>query len=187
MINVELDPQAINKYLRILIAHEDKRSVELIMDRFQKGLMLGDDVTKLLSSNAKFSLQLLSNAPQTHAYTIQISESAQKYPLETGNVAVGMYVLTPAGWGRIDVIEGPGSTKLQLVSKDQKLVKFHVTLYPDTEHALRAILDMENEKLQVQNAEKYIQCGNCGFLSTDQRYIRGQHSREAHSGILAIH
>jgi len=183
LINVEQDSQTVNKYLGILITREEKRGLEFVMDRFQKGLMLGEDVTELLSKNVKFSLQILSNLPQTHAHSVQISELMQKYPLETGNAAVGMFVLTPAGWGRIDTIEGPDGVEHRFISMDQKQVKFHVTLYPGTEHALQAVLDIENEKLQVQNIEKYTQCGNCGFLSTDQRYIRSQHSREAHDNI----
>ncbi len=182
LIKVEQVSQTVNKYLGILITREDKRGVELVMDHFQNGLMLGGDVTELLSRNAKFSLQILSDAPQTHAHSIQMSELAQKYPLETGNATVGMFVLTPAGWGKIDTIEYPDGVEHQFISMDHKQVKFHVTLYPGTEHALKAVLDIENEKLQVQNVEKYIQCGNCGFLSTDQRYIRSLHSREAHGG-----
>ena len=185
LINVEQDSKTINKYLGILITREDKRGVELVMDRFQKGLMLGGEVTGLLGKNPRFSFQVLSNASQIHAHSIQLSELARKYPIETGHIATKMFVHTPCGWGRIDSIKDASGLDLQFVSIEEKQCKLHTTLYPNTSHSLEAILDVENEKMNILGAEKFYQCGLCGFVATTQNFIIRDHTRESHGGMGA--
>jgi hypothetical protein len=153
------------------------------MDRFQKGLLLGEEVTELLGTNAKFSMQVLANSPQTHAYSIQLSELARKYPIETGHISIGMFVRTPCGWGRIESIEDRSGLNLQFISKNEKEVRFYLVLYPDTSYSLKAILDIENEKMNLLGSEKFYQCGKCGFVATSQDIILRKHTREMHTGL----
>jgi len=185
LAKAEKDPEAIKKYLGILIKREDIHGLEFIMDLFQMGRLLGDEVTDLLGKNPKFSMQVLPNAPQTHAHSIQVSELIRRYPIETGHVAVGMFVQSPAGWGRIDAIEDSRAMEIRIISKEETQVKFHVTLYPDTEYQIKAILDIEEEKLYLPHSEKFFQCGNCKFISLDQNLILREHTRKEHSGMGA--
>ena len=184
-INVEQDSQTINQYLGILIAREDARGLEFIMDRFKKGLILGNDVTEILGKNAIFSMRILLNTPENPAHSAQISELAQKYPLETGNIAVGMSVLTPAGWARIHAIEDTSGHDSQFVSIKEKRGKLHTTLYPNTSHSLEAIVDVENERMQILGAQIFYQCGICGFVAMTQKYIIHDHTHESHGGLGA--
>ena len=185
LAKVELDPQAIRKYLGILIQRKYKHGLEYVMELFQNGRLLGHEVTGLLAENPKFSMQILSSAPQTHAHSIQLSELARKYPIETGHVAVGMFIRTPAGWGRIDTIEDLSTIQLRVVSKEEKQVKYHVTLYPDTEFQIKAILDIEEENFYLPHSERFFQCGNCKFISLDQNLILREHTRKEHGGVGA--
>jgi hypothetical protein len=185
LAKVDKDPQAIKKYLGILIKREDVHGLEFVMDLFQQGRLLGHEVTELLGENPRFSLSALPNAPQTHAYTIQLSELIRRYPIEAGHIAVGMFIHTPAGWGRIDNIEDASSMGLKVVSKEEKQVKYLVTLYPETEYQIKAILDISQEKLYLVNSEKFSQCGICKFISLDQSFILREHTRKEHGGVGA--
>lgn len=185
LAKAEKDPQTIKKYLGLLARREDIHGLEFIMELFQKSHLLGHEVTDLLGENPKFSTQVLSNAPQTHAHLIQLLEITRKYPIETGHVAVGMFIQTPAGWGRIDAIEDSNTTKINIVSKEETKVKYHVTLYPDTDNQIKAILDIEEEKLYLPNSERFFQCGICKFISLDQNYILREHTRNKHGGVGA--
>jgi hypothetical protein len=176
-INVEQDSQTINQYLGILIAREDARGLEF--------LILGNDVTEILGKNAIFSMRILLNTPENPAHSAQISELAQKYPLETGNIAVGMSVLTPAGWARIHAIEDTSGHDSQFVSIKEKRGKLHTTLYPNTSHSLEAIVDVENERMQILGAQIFYQCGICGFVAMTQKYIIHDHTHESHGGLGA--
>ena len=168
-INVEQDLQTVKQYLGNVITREDTRGLELVMDRFKKGLMLGDDVTEILCKNAKFSMRILLSMPETPAHSAQISELAQKYPLETGNIAVGMSVLTPAGWARINAIEDASGHELQFVSIQDKRGKLHATLYPNTSHSLEAIIDVENERMRDSWRREILSMRKMWFCCQNQR------------------
>ncbi len=179
------DHEGIKKYLGILISRGDLQGMKFVMELFQQGLLLGHEVTELLGKNPSFSMRTLRDAPQTHAYTIQQSELIRRYPIETGHITAGMFVKTPAGWGQIDAIEDASTMKIAVVSKEEKQVRYHVTLYPGTEAQIKAILDLGEEKLYLPDLEKFFQCGICKFISLDQDHIIREHTRKEHGGVGA--
>lgn len=183
LAKAELDTQSIKKYLGILIEREDKHGLEYIMELFQNGRLLGEEVTELLCRNPKFSTRVLSHAPQTHANSIQLSEIALRFSFETGHVSKDMFVKTPAGWGRIYLIVDAAGSEVKIASKDDVHIKYHVVLYENTEHQLKAIIDVKDESFKMLNAGNYFQCGSCTFISYDQKIIVSQHTKEKHSGI----
>jgi len=183
LAKAELDPETIKKYLGILIEHQDRHGMEFIMELFQNGRLRGDEVTELLGRNPKFSTQILSNAPQTHAHSTQVSEIARKFPVETGYILAGMFIKTRAGWCRVDSIEDISGVKLTHASKENTETRLQVTLHPDTPHSIMGIIHMEDGKLNLINPGQYYQCGRCGYVANDHNIILRQHTREVHDGI----
>lgn len=180
---VELDPDTVKKYLGILIERKYWHGLEHVMRLFQNGRLRGDEVTDLLGKNPKYSAQFLSSAPQAHAHSIQISELARKFPIETGFILAGMFINTRAGWCRVDSIEDMGGIKLDQASKENEEIRLHITLHPGTPYSTMGIISMENKKLTLINPGKYYQCGRCGYVANDYNIILRQHTREAHDGI----
>ena len=183
LAKVELNPETIKKYLGILVERQDQRGIELIMELFQNGRLRGDEATELLGRNPKFSAQVLSKAPQAHAHSIQISEIARKFPIETGYILAGMFLKTRAGWCRIDSIEDISGVKLTQASKENTEIRLHVTLHPTAPYSTMGVISMEDKKLNLINPGKYYQCGRCGFVANDHNIILRQHTREAHDGV----
>lgn len=186
LAKAELDPQTVKKYLQILIKREDKNGLELAMELFQIARLRGDEVTELLGVNPKFSSRILSSAPYNHVFATQLSELAQKYPLETGHVLPGMYVKIRAGWCRIDSITDDGGNKLLHTSQGNREVRFSVTLHPQTSYSIQAEINMREKKLNLWSfARQYYRCGRCGFVAAKQDIVVREHTREAHGGIGA--
>jgi len=183
LAKVELDPDTIKKYLGILIERQDQHGIVFVMELFQNGRLRGDEVTDLLGKNPRYSAQFLSNAPQAHAHSIQVSELARKFPIETGFILAGMFIKTRAGWCRVDAIEDISGVKLTHISKENTEIRLHVTLHPDSPYATMGVIHMEDGKLNLINPGKYYQCGKCGFVANDQNIILKQHTREAHEGM----
>lgn len=183
LTKAEKNPETIKTYLGILVERESKPGVEYIMELFQNGLLLGEEVTDLLGRYPKFSVQVLSRTSDSHAHLIQISELAQKYPIETGHVTTGMYVKTSVGWGIIDSIESTKGSQLKIVSLEDRQVKYNITLYPGTVQQIRAYIDVQENAMILLEKGTFFQCGNCGFISQQQNFILRQHTREAHNGL----
>jgi len=183
LAKAELDPKTIKKYLGILIERQDRHGMEFIMELFQNGRLRGDEVTELLGRNPKFSTQILSNAPQTHAHSTQVSEIARKFPVETGYILAGMFIKTRAGWCRVDSIEDISGVKLTHASKENTEIRLQVTLHPDTPYSMMGVIHLEDGKLNLINPGNYYQCGKCGYVANDHNIILRQHTREVHDGI----
>lgn len=183
LAKAELDPETIKKYLGILIERKDQHGIEFIMELFQSGRLRGDEVTELLGRNPKFSARVLSNAPQAHAHSIQVSEIARKFPLETGYILAGMYIKTRAGWCRIDAVEDISGAKLSYAAIDNTEIRLRVTLHPDSPYSIMGVISMEEKKLNFIDPDKYYQCGHCGFVADDYNIILRQHTREVHGGV----
>jgi|GEM_PF-1203418 len=184
LAKAELDTQSIKKYLGILIEREDKSGLEYIMELFQNGRLLGDEVTELLSKNPKFSMHVLLSDPHVHANSVQISELAQRFPYATGHVSAGMFVKTPAGWGEITGIRGVNGISLKTELIEEGEVKFYyVTFNSDLDHPIRGVIDVDKQELRLLNTEQVYKCGNCGFVSNSQNYIVRFHTREMHKGL----
>jgi hypothetical protein len=183
LAKVELDLDTAKKYLGILIERQDQRGIPFIMELFQNGRLRGDEVTDLLGKNPIYSVHFLSNEPQVHAHSIQISELARKFPLETGFILAGMFIKTRAGWCRVEAIEDAGGLKLTHASKENAEIRLQVTLHPDTPYWIMGVIHMDDGKLNLINPGKYYQCGKCGFVAKDPNIILRQHTREVHDGI----
>jgi len=184
LAKVELNTELIKKHLTILIVKEDKRGVEFVMELFQSGRLLGGEVTDLLGVNPKFSTQVLSALPYTQMYSVQLSELASRFPLETGHVSIGMYVKTPAGWGKIEAMTDENNANLQVaLVKDNQVKSYYIALDPSSEYPIKAIIDMENQELRLLKVEQLFKCGYCEFISLDQSSILRFHTRKAHPGI----
>jgi len=182
LTRVNKDPKITKRYLSLLIQRGDRQGMAFVMELFENGRLLGNEVTDLLGENPKFSITALAESPHLHAYSIQTAELSRKYPFETGYVIPGMYVKTPVGWGRIESIVTPSGNELKVVSQEEIQVKFFVSLPADSSH-LGAILDVENEKLVIINYETFYQCKYCGLLSQDSNFIVNRHTYELHAGL----
>ncbi len=185
LVRAENDLAAIKTYLGILVDREDLRGPQLVMDLFQTGILLGHEVTELLGKKPVFSMRFLAGASPSHAYSVQLTELAKKYPLETGNIAVGMFVRTPCGWGRVDAMESRSGRHLDVVSRQDSDARLRIVLYPDTPHSLKAILDLYENRLTLLGADKFFQCGRCGFVALTPDIIIREHTRQLHGGVGA--
>jgi hypothetical protein len=184
LAKAELNTELIKKYLTILIVKEDKRGVEFVMELFQSGRLLGGEVTDLLGVNPKFSTQVLSALPYTQMYSVQLSELASRFPLETGHVSLGMFVKTPAGWGRVEAMTDENNANFQVALVKDNLIKYYyIALDPSSGYPIKAIIDVEKQELRLLNVEQLFKCGHCEFISLDQSSILRFHTRNAHPGI----
>lgn len=179
----EIKLTVIKKYTGILIERGYQPIFEFIMELFKKGKLLNKEVTELLENNTKFSVKILSALQNIDAHTDQLTELTRRHPIEAGNISVGMYVKTPAGWGRIEKIQTPQGGETDLVSLGSKNVKYNITLYEKTIYPINALLDVEAEKLIFPGNKQYYQCGNCSFVCNNQEYLLRVHTREKHPGI----
>jgi hypothetical protein len=156
--------------------------VGFTMELFQKGRLLGEEVTMLLGKNPGFSVQVLSNSEQSHAGSIQIMELKRRYPIEINMISAGLFVNTPLGWAKITAIEDQSGKHLSYISPDEKSAKLKLAINTRNPQ-FDGILDMQSNHLTLLGSPVLFQCGKCKFISSDQNFILREHTRQFHDGI----
>ena len=181
LAKIESNPDAVKMYLAELIRREDHRGIESVMSLFQQTFLRGDEVSELLGKNPKFSYDILVNAPYQQAHQAQIEELMRKHPASLGFVALGMYVLTPGGWGLIKSIQDAEGKNLESVRSDAAVI-YGLDLHPLIESE-PATLDMVNSVLVFPDAKRVYKCTKCvGYITQTERQLK-EHNHIAHQGI----
>lgn len=182
LAKAEKRPEALKLYLELLIERKDRHGVDYVMDLFQQGRLLGEEVTLLLGKSPRFSSQILSVSEQSHAYAIQIAELKRRFPADLDRIVPGLYVKTPIGWAKIQSIEDQNGEPLPYSSVPEGTARLHLTfvnIYPP----VQGVLDVQSKRLHFESSVILFQCGKCNYVSPHQNFILRDHTRQYHDGI----
>ncbi|MEI7847414.1 MAG: hypothetical protein WCK35_16560 [Chloroflexota bacterium] len=184
LTEVEENVTTKKSYIARLIQNSDPHGIQMVMHLFQKELLLDHEVFELLSENPKFSHDFLNNAPRIQPHLAQVTGLAEKYPIETGHIKAGMYILTPVGWGKIKSIEDMNQNKLVVAHESDQGIHLILSLNPD-EHPVQAKLNLGQKTLTLLGSQSFVQCTKCNIVSINADFITKKHNRKAHFGIGA--
>lgn len=185
--------------MQVLVKRGENRwIIEEIVRRCESGALSEKDALELLKINPEFSREKLIPLEATDI-GIRLSQklippAPEKSPTKMkpvvqspmAMVAVGTWVSTAAGWGKIDKITDP-ETKTSLKSFDPEKQKplLEITLRPK-EGPERVKLDLRNLQLEFLRGTTLYQCNGCkGFITENQSYLTGKHNHFAHGGVHA--
>ena len=181
----QTDPVIDIHCLFILIKRSNKQGVIQICDRIDAGALSDSDAIALLKENPRFSLEALSTLPRKPLTNRLIAHLATTDSDQQDFIVPGWWVLTDAGWGRIERIQDPETQEnLQYYDTRKDTPRLAITLQRGRSSE-SITFDLSAQTIQFEDARWVYVCtkGDCKFITADVNRLRGEHNRGAHMGL----
>ncbi|MFQ5612675.1 MAG: hypothetical protein ACE5H9_11140 [Anaerolineae bacterium] len=170
-----------------LIRRDSPSGVEAVLARLKEAALSDADAVELLALNPDFTveqLEMQADQPVVSRLLLALSKVlGDRVPV----VRVGSWLRSPAGWGRIEQIEGldDGQAVEQFI-RGQTGLRLHVSLRPqhDAEPVTVEVL-ADRTYLNFKGAEDVLRCTEpaCNFMTRDIDLMIEDHNRAAHGGV----
>ncbi len=170
----------INNLLQ-LIASREKQAVYQSIALATWGKISDQQLFYIFAQDPDFSYQILLETPNVQQYQGMIIKLARKYPLQTGHFMVGMFIYTPAGWGRIEKILGGQNENYDIACQDEPGLFLHISLTTERTSE-KAILDFSNTKLVFDGKNQAYRCDVCKDFYTGRPDLMQRHVKLRHKG-----
>jgi hypothetical protein len=184
VLDSRLHPQIENHALTVLMKRRQPRSVTHLVETVAQGGMSERDALALLQLDAEFAVRELRSQPNSPVQARMILALLPLVP-SIQLVALGDWVHTEAGWGRIDKILADGVER-QWFDPEADTPHLKVLLRPgQNETQISVMLDTKTiafpQRLTLYQCAKESGCN--GFVSTWLDDVTYQHNRSSHLGI----
>jgi len=164
-----------------LIGSREKQAVYQALTLSLLGKISEQQLFSILAQDPDFSYQILLENPKVQQYQDLIIEIAREYPLQTGHFTVGMFIHTPAGWGRIEKILGGQTEGYDIARQDEPDLVIEISLYNEGTPE-QAILDLSNTKLVFEGKKQAYHCDMCKEFYTARQDLMQRHLKIHHKG-----
>ncbi len=162
-----------------LIANKEKQGVYQSLTFAALGKISDQQLFSILSQDPDFSYQILLENPKVQQYQDLIIKLARRYPIQTGHFTVGMFILTPAGWGKIEKILSSQDEVYDIARQDEPDLSVQITLTTEGSHE-KAMLDFANTKLVFEGKKQAYRCDTCKDFYTSRQDLIQRHVKVHH-------
>ena len=156
--------------------------MELVVSSWQQRRISDETALALFGINPETSFAFLDSLPLSQKPTILIESLKDKYPVETLHIKPGMFVKTPAGWGKVNAICDKHWKEMHLCSIEMPDIILQLTLH-SKKHPEPATIDMNLGRL-ILPADCSYRCDICGeCISSSENFISQIHTKTVHTGM----
>jgi hypothetical protein len=164
-----------------LITNKEKQGVYQSLTFAALGKISDQQLFSALAQDPDFSYQTLLENPKVQQYQDLIIKLARRYPIQTGHFTVGMFIQTPAGWGKIEKILNSQEEVFDIARQDEPDLSVYITLTTEGDIE-KAILDFTNTKLIYEGKTQAYRCDICKDYYTARHDLIQRHINVHHKG-----
>lgn len=164
-----------------LIHIKDRDAIYQVLKLASQGQINKNQLYEALETNPEFAYHTLLENHKVQQYQEHIITLSRKFPLETGHFTPGMFVHTPAGWGRIEQIRNYHDEVFDIAHKDEPDLILKLTLHLDIDPE-KAVLDLGNNHLIFEEVQEIYECGVCKEFLTSRQSSMKKHQKNNHGG-----
>lgn len=174
------NPLAIQRALEVLIKNSDSRGLDILQNDLQQGKISEEHAANVLLANPEFSLPFLKEMPDSPTRSRLLGFFSAKHSCPDLVVHKGYWVLSDAGWGKIEEVEGGSSPDYFLLEKEKP--RLHIVLRFSNEPSLseKAIINLETNELSFPERSAGQICKKCHrFITCAGKSAWDRHSHAA--------
>ncbi len=179
--SADFSSQLLKDCVTTLIKRGQEDGIKLVISFVQQGKITNEEAVALLGANPEEAFSLMDALPHVHKPALLIELLTEQYPVETLHIKPGMFIKTPAGWGRIVSISDEHWKPMSLCSVEAPGIKLQLVLHPNIRPE-PVTVDMSKGQMQFPSGGAY-RCEICGeCISSNENFISHNHTQAVHSG-----
>ncbi len=168
--------------LMTLIKRGQDDGIKLVISCWQQRKITDEDAIAFFGLNPESAFFFMDSQPPLQKRAFLMRLLAEQYPVETLHIKPGMFIKTPAGWGKITTISDEHWKPMQLCSVETRDIKLQLILHPNNQPE-PVTVDMSKGQLQFPPGGSY-RCDICGeCISSNENFIIHNHTQAVHSGM----
>ena len=168
--------------LMTLIKRGQDDGIKLVISCWQQRKITDEDAIAFFGLNPESAFFFMDSQPPLQKPAFLMRLLAEQYPVETLHIKPGMFIKTPAGWGKITTISDEHWKPMQLCSVETRDIKLQLILHPNNQPE-PVTVDMSKGQLQFPPGGSY-RCDICGeCISSNENFIIHNHTQAVHSGM----
>jgi len=165
-----------------LIKRGQDDGIKLVISYWQQRRITDEEAIALFGKNPESSFTFMDALPAGQRPTLLTQLLAEQYPVETLHIKPGMFIKTPAGWGKITTISDEHWKPIPLCTVEAPKIKLQLVLHPNSRPEPVSV-DMSKGQLQFPPGGSY-RCDLCGeCISSNENFISHNHTQAVHSGM----
>lgn len=182
ILGMATNPQVLIKALEVLIKNADIRGWDALQEYLQQGRISEEHAAQVLLKNPDFSLPLLREMEDSPVRSRLLGFFSAQHPCPDLVVRKGYWILSEAGWGKIEAIEGASSPDYFLLEKEKP--RLHIILREgesseNTPLSEKAIINLETNELNFPERSAGQICKKCKRFITCKGKIAWERHRHA--------
>lgn len=180
-------PNVVQACWIVLVRRGEEDSIKKILSLMHHGKLSTEQTLGLLGCNPEFAYGYLAELPVLQKPEMLIRTLALRYPVETMHIKPGMFINTPAGWGKITSIRNARSDSVDLSPVDASDLIIKLILHP-TDRPEPLIIQLGRGVCLFPGFPHVYKCLLCdSFITSNLYFISEKHTKREHPGQKAAY